>query len=538
MIGAQRGGRGGGRRGRPPQKVSEPILNDDGDQGLVSGGPQGAIGEIPGGAVKRVASVPEDGEDSQIDVGELNDAGRSGTGEDRVDPLEGGNGRGNRGELGIPRVMSNQVIQATQAIQRGERKRKLEQEEEELLRKLRRIQEEKDNLVELVATPAAFAAPPGEVGATQPAPAASGEVRLQQRDLVEAMSAAFAQALKVNAQRDTQPGLVNRLASSKEAMEFSGNSLEWLRFKRAFVTSTVSGNYTDEENVSRLYELLKGDARKAVESLMFTTKSAAEIMGALELLYGGSDRILQKLVESLRKLPRLSSGEMNVITFASHVKNNVTAIRSIGDKGYLSNPDLLYDILRKLPESMIFSYNEFIARNDRVSDLSALADHLGDQARIATLAGTARILNSVRKSDSERRDNNRPRRVYAVETRERSPVRRRDRSRSPIKRRNNSRNSGRRRELLTCFYCRANHSIDKCQDFESMSFKKRWEWAKRAKRCFKCLGTEHSSRDCRAPGCRVSGCKYQHHLLLHREPDNDPAPRKSRERERINATSD
>lgn len=435
--------------------------------------------------------------------------------------------------LGKPKVIASEVVKTAKKIQRDDRKRKLVEEEEDLLKKLQRVQEEK-NYLELEDTPANLDTSSRDAEAEQQASAPLGEVRLQQRDLVEAMSAAFAQALKVNAKRDVEPGLMNRLTSSKQAIEFSGNSLEWLRFKSAFETSSALGNYSDEENVSRLYKSLKGDAGKAVESLMFMTKSAMEIMGALELLYGGNDRILQRLVDSFRKLPRLNSGEMNVVTFASHVKNNVTAILSIEDKGYLSNLDFLDDILRKLPKSMIFSYNEFIARTDRVSDLTTLADHLGDQAKIANLAGTARILNSVQKSDRDRWENNRSRRVFMVEARERSPARRRERSRSPLKRRNNSCNSIGRCESLACFYCRkSNHSIDECRDFGSISFRKRWEWTKREK----CLGTGHGSKNCRHSGCRVRGCKHQHHKLLHKEQADEPPTQSTRDREQANAVT-
>lgn len=384
-----------------------------------------------------MAGIPEDFVNFLGGAKDLNQIG---------DPLDGSKGldeagdlsngaeeSGVAGQLGRPKVISQKIVQTARAIQQDVRKRKLEEDGKELLRKLQRVQEEKDHL-ELELNPANLASPPRDAEAERQASAPLGEVRLQQRDLVVTMSAAFAQALKVNQKRDVDPGLVNWLTSSKEALEFSGNSFEWLRFKWAFENSTELGVYSDEENVSRLYGLLKGDARKAVESLMFISKSAVEIMGALELLYGSNDRILQKLVESLRKFPRLSSGDMNVITFASHVKNSVTAVQSIGIKGYLSNPDLLYDILRKLPESMIFGYNEFIARTSRVSDLTALAAYLGDHAKIANLAGTARILNSVRRSDSDRRENNRSSRAYAVEACKRRPIRQHHRSRSPIKR--------------------------------------------------------------------------------------------------------
>lgn len=439
--------------------------------------------------------------------------------------------------LGEPRIISNTVIAAAKAIRKDERKRKLEEEENELRQKLQRVQAEKTRL-ESEQDPINPVTPPGAAKVSESTSASSGEVRLQPKDLVDAMSAAFAQALKFSKTKESQPGLVSRLTSNKEALEFSGNSLEWRRFKRAFDQSTESGQYSDQENVSRLYSFLRGDARKAVESLMLTSESAQEIMNALELLYGGDDRILKKLVDSLRKLPRLNSGEFNIVTFASHVKNNVTAIQSIGDKGYLTNPDLLQEILQKLPEAMILNYNEYIARFSRKSDLTALADFLNDQAKIANLAGTTGILSSARRFDSDR-GNNRVRRLYAVESRDRSrsPGQHRDRSRSSARRRDRSRSSNRRRESLICSYCRTrDHDVEKCREFQQISFRKRWEWAKRAKCCFKCLKNGHIGKDCRASGCRVSGCKYQHHKLLHKQ-ESKKSGSDTRGRAQVNTTN-
>lgn len=116
--------------------------------------------------------------------------------------------------------MTEEVLSTVKAIQRGNRKRKLEEEEGDLLRKLQRVQEEKTQL-KLEKILVNLATPPRDDEAMRRALTPFGEVRLQQRDLM------------------------------------------------AFETSIELGNYSDEENVSRLYELLKGDARKAVKGLVF-----------------------------------------------------------------------------------------------------------------------------------------------------------------------------------------------------------------------------------------------------------------------------
>lgn len=121
---------------------------------------------------------------------------------------------------------------------------------------------------------------------------------------------------------------VSRLVSQKES--FSGNSLWWLRFKRAFEQSTNPGGYTNCENVIRLYNRLRGEAHKFVESLMLICESTAEILKILQLRYGSKDTVICKLMNNLKDLPRLQLGDIDLIAFASEVKNNVIALNLLG----------------------------------------------------------------------------------------------------------------------------------------------------------------------------------------------------------------
>ena len=47
------------------------------------------------------------------------------------------------------------------------------------------------------------------------------------------------------------------MSTSKALPTFSGDSLEWSRFKRAFEVPTLLGNFSDSENLIRLCEALK-----------------------------------------------------------------------------------------------------------------------------------------------------------------------------------------------------------------------------------------------------------------------------------------
>lgn len=80
--------------------------------------------------------------------------------------------------------------------------------------------------------------------------------------------------------------LVNRFTTAKYLPLFSRDSLEWVRFMRAFETSSKLGGYSEVENIIRLYEALKGNAKEAVESSMVTNANSENIMKTLELRFG------------------------------------------------------------------------------------------------------------------------------------------------------------------------------------------------------------------------------------------------------------
>ena len=54
-----------------------------------------------------------------------------------------------------------------------------------------------------------------------------------------------------------------------------------------------------------------------------------------------------------------------------------------------------------------------------------------------------------------------------------------------------------------------------------MEVSKRWEYAKKLKLCFRCLGEDHPGQSCfRTRVCGLDGCQEVHHRLLHKQTVN------------------
>lgn len=171
--------------------------------------------------------------------------------------------------------------------------------------------------------------------------------------------------------------LVNRLTSAKSLPTFSGDPLEWVHFKETFDLTSELGGYTPRENVSLLFAALKGEAREAVHALLVTGRDAESVIKMLELLFGNKDAVARKIVNELKDLPTICTGEISLMRFAAKLKNAVTALVSLKLTGHLESPDMVQSISRKLPSSLKFGYNTYAATvNDGEVKLEILANFL------------------------------------------------------------------------------------------------------------------------------------------------------------------
>ena len=88
-----------------------------------------------------------------------------------------------------------------------------------------------------------------------------------------------------------------------------------------------------------------------------------------------------------------------------------------------------------------------------------------------------------------------------------------------------SQDANRNKSSGHCYVCKANHYVDQCPRFQTMTPNERWEVVKEQKACFSCLkkGKGHTTANClRKKECSEKNrdgtvCKRPHHKLLHTE---------------------
>lgn len=77
---------------------------------------------------------------------------------------------------------------------------------------------------------------------------------------------------------------------------------------------------------------------------MVIGRDAESVIKTLELLFGNKDAVARKIVNELKDLPTIYTGEIIFMRFAAKRKNEVTALKSLKLTGHLESPVLVQSI--------------------------------------------------------------------------------------------------------------------------------------------------------------------------------------------------
>ncbi|XP_058793748.1 uncharacterized protein LOC131673775 [Phymastichus coffea] len=304
------------------------------------------------------------------------------------------------------------------------------------------------------------------------------------------------------------------MSSAKSLPVFKGDPLEWLRFKNAFETSTATGNYNEEDNVLRIADALKDKAFEAVKSLFMSCKDTKLIMQTLEMRFGNSKLILDKLCDDIRKLPNLNVDESRMIEFATILRNTISAIKGLnGWQGYLQNPEIIDNIIRKLPDSIVTIYAHLDSTNcENKTDLEKLSDFIFEETN-KRIKKNLIILKTASAQNKRPHNNDRDnsRNILLIDTNNKTNEN--DDDQQP--------QAKKRKTEKSCLLCnRRNHLIKDCRDFAKEKLNVRWKFARSERLCFVCLEKGHSRENCQSK-ITCARCKRNHHTLLHFTPKDE-----------------
>uniref|UniRef100_A0A2A4JVN0 DUF5641 domain-containing protein n=1 Tax=Heliothis virescens TaxID=7102 RepID=A0A2A4JVN0_HELVI len=274
---------------------------------------------------------------------------------------------------------------------------------------------------------------------------------------------------------------------------FDGSSGEWTAFR--VVYEDTAPMFSTAQNMARLRRAVRGAARDAVKSLLYSEAAPGEVMLALKRRFGRPDALVLSELDKVRALPRISESPRDICVFASQINNSVAAIRGLGRPQYLCSPEIVKQIVDKLPTVLKFRWYDYSdsAESGECSDLTAISKFLNreaDKCGAFATSESAGVRKVPRQSTNQ---------LFM------------DGSISKDTRANQ-----------VCPMCNSSHILSDCRTFLKASVDDRWESVKKAHLCYKCLKERHRKSSCKKPPCKI--CKRWHHYLLH---SDNRSPRES-----------
>uniref|UniRef100_A0A182HFM2 Uncharacterized protein n=1 Tax=Anopheles arabiensis TaxID=7173 RepID=A0A182HFM2_ANOAR len=141
-----------------------------------------------------------------------------------------------------------------------------------------------------------------------------------------------------------------RDSTPKELPVFSGSVEQWPLFIAVYERSTKACGFTDDENLIRLQQALRGPALESVDHLLLLPDGLAEVLDILRTEYGRPDLIVDSLVEKVRSLPQIRTDRLETLAiFGKAVRKMCATIKASGLKEYDCNVTLLKELVAKLP---------------------------------------------------------------------------------------------------------------------------------------------------------------------------------------------
>ncbi|OXA54497.1 hypothetical protein Fcan01_11782 [Folsomia candida] len=303
------------------------------------------------------------------------------------------------------------------------------------------------------------------------------------------------------ASSSTTDKLLARQSVGRDLPSFSGRPEEWPIFFADLKRSTEICEFSPSENLHRLRKCLKGEAAKAVQSMMVSPDNLQRIVDTLRIRFGQPKHIIEAMIDKVREFPFVREDKLDtIVEFATAVINLASTIKSLERDEYLRDPTLLRELEKKMSPQFQMQWADWImASSLRVQDL----DHFA-----TWIAGRTEVVCSIhRPSFKEEKEEkgkfqdykndgrwNKKGQVYAAQESQQE-------EQGPRK----------------CNVCeKENHFTNQCRILRALDADHRKQVIMDKGLCLSCLQPGCIISDCRKKvKCDLDGCKYYHHRLVH-----------------------
>lgn len=262
--------------------------------------------------------------------------------------------------------------------------------------------------------------------------------------------------------------------------EFDGKITSWKGFRELYDDMVHNnGSISTSMKMHILKTHVKGDAAKLVSHIPPTYENYESCYKILCNRYENKRDVVGKLIDTVLAIKHQNAETaMGLKVLHDTVNECVMAIKSYNVNIDQWDPLLAHLIMKKLNATTILDYEKSLIDVKEFQKTSELLEYI--EKRFLALS-SAEINNGARGNTQS----------YA-----------------------NDKRYGEKNDVtIKCSYCEKAHSIYSCDDFKKMDSKKRNDWAKNAKACYKCLQF-HKFGECKSKhACKK--CDKSHSTLLH-----------------------
>ncbi|XP_054272891.1 uncharacterized protein LOC128993157 [Macrosteles quadrilineatus] len=165
-----------------------------------------------------------------------------------------------------------------------------------------------------------------------------------------------AQLLADSVKKAIQPTSLCR----QQLPNFSGRPDEWPMFFSAFENTVKL--YSDDDNLARLRNCLEGEAFKMVKPLFVSSKNLHAIIKTLQMRFGRPEFIIESIMNQTRMLAPVTEDDIvGLIEFSTTILNFTSTAVSLHMEYYMTNPQLLSELLGKLPYQMKYHWAQHVS---------------------------------------------------------------------------------------------------------------------------------------------------------------------------------
>lgn len=292
--------------------------------------------------------------------------------------------------------------------------------------------------------------------------------------------------------------------------KFSGNPIEWTSFYDLF-SSLIHSNtkLSNIEKFQYLISALSDEPLKLVKHLPLTSDNYNIAFTTLEKRYDNKRILISTYWGNIFNSPKAETDSATSLrTLLSIFSENIFALK----KYAIDLWDFtLFNWLMQKIDSNTRKRFEMYHSNTEIPTYENLNKFLSDQC---TALESSMITSNLYSSNSQQLNPNTKKSSHSsFSHKQYTQSSTKSNQQSLVAETSSKSNVASAKPCQTCFVCKAQHSIFKCDLFLNKSPQDRYDFIKECKRCVNCFGT-HSLSTCASQStCRV--CQRRHHTMLH-----------------------